>query len=170
METSSNGKLNWSSIIQQQSECEERNQLILDIIKHFDKRNILVLCKRVEQGNFLVDELKKAGENVTSLIGSQQEYDAESRILVGTTSKCGTGFDFPKLDTLLLAADIEGYYIQALGRILRRTDSDPVVFDLVDRNPVLEKHFNTRVVTYTNVGGTVKKYTQNQFLKMIKTI
>ena len=167
IEFSSNGKINWSSIIQQQSECEDRNIFILKIIQYFSKRNFLVLCKRVEQGNYLYNELKKKGENVTSLIGSQQEFDKEARILIGTTSKCGTGFDFPKLDTLLLASDIEQYYIQALGRILRRPDSNPLVLDLVDKNPILEKHFKTRCETYTNVGGSIQYFSQNEFLKFI---
>jgi len=78
--------------------------------------------------------------------------------LVGTTSKCGTGFDFPKLDCLILASDIQQYYIQALGRVLRRPDVEPIVFDLVDENHILRLHFESRVEVYKRIGGKIVNY------------
>ena len=62
-----------------------------------------------------IEKLKKEGEDVTSLLGKQQTYNQDSRILVGTSSKAGVGFDHPKLDALLLASDIQSYFIQYLG-------------------------------------------------------
>ena len=96
------------------------------------------------------------GEDVTSLIGTKQSYEINSRILIGTCSKVGTGFDHPKLDTLLLAADVEEYFIQYLGRCMRTRDNLPVVFDLVDDNSILLKHYKTRVGVYEKHGGVIK--------------
>ena len=110
------------------------------------------------QGNYLVDKLKERGENVTSLIGTKQEFEESARILVGTSSKVGVGFDHPKLDTLLLAADLEEYFIQYLGRVFRRKDVEPVIFDLVDNNGILKKHFLTRRGIYLEHGGIVKNF------------
>ena len=62
------------------------------IIKNFKDKVFLVLCKRVSQAEYRVERLKQENEDVTSLIGSQQEYKQESRILVGTAQKVGTGF------------------------------------------------------------------------------
>ena len=158
VELARNGKINWNVILESQCNDEGRNKLILDIIQFFPKRIFLVLCKRVAQAHYLVQKLKDLKEDVTSLIGSQQEFTHSSRILVGTSSKCGVGFDHPRLDSLILASDIEQYFIQYLGRIIRRKDVQPVVFDLVDINPILKKHFRTRCSVYTDHGGSVKDF------------
>ena len=84
--------------------------------------------------------------------------DREARILIATGQKCGTGFDHDKLDTLVLASDFEEYFVQYLGRIFRKRDIEPIVYDFVDKNGILEKHFKTRKEIYTEHGGTIKQY------------
>jgi superfamily II DNA or RNA helicase len=158
VETTSTGKVNWGVILKSQSEDEDRNNLIIKIIKQFSKRNFLVLTKRVEQANILVSKLKEIDESVTSLIGKEQEYDKEARILVAISQKCSTGFDHPKMDTLILCSDVEQYFIQSLGRIFRKKESTPIVFDLLDNNPILLKHFRTRKEVYKENGGIVKDF------------
>ena len=128
VELNKQGKVNWSDIINKQSYNSKRNEMIVNLIKFFPKRNFLVICKRVDQAHFIVSRLLEEKEKVTSLIGSQKEYEKESRILVGTVSKIGVGFDHQKLDTLLLASDIKDYYIQALGRVFRRKKHIPLSF------------------------------------------
>lgn len=158
VELSKNGKINWGVILDSQSNDITRNELILRIVQHFSERTFLILVKRVSQGKYLVDRLRELGEDVTSLLGSQQEFDKDARIILGTSSKIGVGFDHPCLDTLLLAGDVEEYFSQILGRIMRRTDVKPIVFDLIDSNPILKKHFNTRRSVYLESGGTVKNF------------
>ena len=152
------GKLNWGVVLDSQSKDPERNELIVDIIQKFKDRNFLVLVKRVEQGDLLERMLLERGEDVTSLVGSRQTFEVSSRILIGTCSKVGTGFDHPRLDTLLLAADVEEYFIQYLGRCMRTRDGIPIVFDLVDDNGVLKKHYNTRKTIYQKHGGRIENY------------
>ena len=152
------GKLNWGVVLDSQSKDPERNELIVDIIQKFKDRNFLVLVKRVEQGELLERMLLERGEDVTSLVGSRQTFEVSSRILIGTCSKVGTGFDHPRLDTLLLAADVEEYFIQYLGRCMRTRDGIPIVFDLVDDNGVLKKHYNTRKTIYQKHGGRIENY------------
>ena len=152
------GKLNWGVVLDSQSKDPERNELIVDIIRKFKDRNFLVLVKRVEQGELLERMLLERGEDVTSLVGSRQTFEVSSRILIGTCSKVGTGFDHPRLDTLLLAADVEEYFIQYLGRCMRTRDGIPIVFDLVDDNGVLKKHYNTRKTIYQKHGGRIENY------------
>jgi superfamily II DNA or RNA helicase len=161
VELTSNGRVNWGSILDSQSKDPDRNELIINIICHFKERNFLVLVKRVEQGEFLQQRLQEMGETVTSLIGSNQTFDATSRILVGTCSKVGTGFDHPKLDTLLMAADVAEYFIQYLGRCMRTRDSNPVVFDLVDDYSILAKHYATRKKIYEKHGGKICNFDLN---------
>jgi len=156
-----NGRVNWSSVLESQANNIERNELIIKILKHYSKRNFLVLTKRVAQGEYLVKRLIEEGENVTSLFGSNQEYNVTSRILVGTNSKCGTGFDHAKMDALLLACDLEQYFVQYLGRVFRTKDVKPIIFDLVDDYSLLSKHFNTRQKIYGELGGEVRNFDIN---------
>ena len=152
------GRVNWGSILDQQANCVHRNELILNIIESCSDRNFLVLVKRVSQGEYLIGKLEERGISVTNLIGSNQEFESSARVLIGTCQKVGTGFDHPKLNTLILAADIQEYFIQYLGRIFRVRDSEPVVFDLVDSNGILRKHFMTRQRVYREHGGVIKSW------------
>jgi superfamily II DNA or RNA helicase len=154
-------KIDWNNILDEQSKDEERNKIILNIITKFKDRIFLILVKRVEHGEYLIQNLKELGESVTSLLGKQQTFDKEARILIGTNSKIGTGFDHPKLDTLLCACDMLSYYIQFIGRVMRRKDVEPIIFDLVDSHPILRKHFEKRSKVYTKHGGEITKYQKN---------
>ena len=155
VELANNGRINWGVVLDSQANDVKRNETIINIVKSFDKRVFLILCKRVSQGRYLVQRLTEEGEDVTSLIGNQQEFEQNSRILVGTSSKAGTGFDHPRLDALILASDIQAYFIQYLGRCMRTEDGVPIIFDLVDNNPILEKHFRVRRNTYIEHGGEI---------------
>ena len=154
----STGKVNWGAVLKSQSDNEERNELIIKIIQKFKDRNFLVLCKRVEQATFLFNKLKDLGEYTDNLIGSKQEFDRDCRVLVGIHQKVGTGFDWAKADALLLACDLDAYFIQALGRIFRKKDTIPIVFDLVDNNFILTKHFKNRLQVYEKVGGKIVSF------------
>ena len=158
VEYASNGKINWSSIIDQQGNNKERNKLIVNLVLTFPERNFLILVKRVSQGEYLLNTLISYGEHATSLLGNNQTFDREARILIATGQKCGTGFDHDKLDTLVLASDFEEYFVQYLGRIFRKQHTEPVVYDFVDKNGILEKHFKTRKEIYTEHGGVIKQY------------
>jgi len=153
IEKTIDGRLNWGNLLDQQSEHEERNQTIIDIVRKFNTRNFLILVKRVKQGRLLQIMLEELDEDVTSLLGNSQEFNKESRILIGTCQKVGVGFDHKKLDALLLATDIEEYFIQYLGRVFRTRDKIPIVFDLVDDQQTLKKHYNTRKDVYLKHGG-----------------
>jgi superfamily II DNA or RNA helicase len=156
VELSQNGRINWGSLLDSQANDIPRNEMIIRLVKHFPDRVFLILCKRVNQGKYLVRRFKEEGEDVTSLIGSQQEYEQKSRILVGTSSKTGTGFDHPRLDAMILASDIQAYFIQYLGRCMRTEDVVPIVFDIVDTNPILDRHFKIRQAIYLEHGGSIQ--------------
>lgn len=152
------GKVDWSSVLESQCSNRDRNEIIIRLIQYFRDRVFLVLCKRVDQANYLVRRLQEEKEDVTSLIGSNQEFEQSSRILVGTVQKTGVGFDHPRLNSLILASDVEQYFIQYLGRVFRREDTEPIIFDLVDNYTLLLKHFKTRNSVYVEHGGIVKDF------------
>jgi superfamily II DNA or RNA helicase len=152
------GKIDWGSVIEAQASNKERNELIVNILKKFSDRTFLVICKRVEQAKYILSRLIEEKQDATSLIGSNQTYDKNSRIIVGTAQKVSTGFDSPNLDAMVLASDVEQYFVQYLGRVFRREDVVPIIFDIVDDFPLLQKHYRTRYDVYIEKGGEVKKY------------
>lgn len=154
----STGKVNWGAVLKQQCLNTERNDLIVKIIQFFKDRTFIVLCKRVEQAKYIYQELKDKGEYVDNLIGSKQEFDRNCRCLVSIQTKTGTGFDWPKVNTLLLATDTASYFIQSLGRIFREKDTIPIVFDIVDNNFILLKHYKERKQVYDKVGGKIVSF------------
>jgi len=150
------GKINWNSLLTNQADNIERNNMIINIIKHFSDRIFLILVKRISQGMYLYEKLIEENENVCNLLTTKSQLNVNCRILIATTQKCGVGFSFDKLDSLLIASDMENYFIQYLGRVFRRRDVEPIIFDLVDNNPVLKKHFNSRKKIYKEVGGKIE--------------
>ena len=155
IEMAQNGRVNWGVVLDSQANNVKRNELIIDLVKHFKDRTILILVKRIDQAKYLIERLEESKEDVTSLIGSKQTFCETSRILVGTSSKVGTGFDHPKLDTLLLASDLQEYFIQYLGRCMRRKDIIPYIIDIVDDYSLFKKHYNTRKNIYMKHGGRI---------------
>lgn len=142
------GKLDWNAIINSQCLDEMRNTLIIDIVVKYPDRFFLLLTKRIEQGNILSKMLTDLNIDHDCLFGSSKYVKTDKHILVGTIGKCGTGFDNPKLNTLVLCCDVVNYYIQILGRVMRGQDTDAWVFDLVDNNNTMVKHFKERCKTY----------------------
>lgn len=163
VEYASNGKVDWGKILEAQCMNEDRNRLIIDIVLKNKDRNFIIISKRTEQSKYIHDSLRELGESVTILVGSGSDYDKDARILVGNIQKVGVGFNHPKLNALILASDVEEYFIQYLGRTMRIDEKDPnfvkpIVFDLVDNNSILKKHFATRKAVYMEVGGIIKNF------------
>ena len=162
-----NGRMCWNSVIDFQSTNEARNLQIVDIIKTHSTRNFLVLTKRVEQARFLYSQLVEQGEHAALYVESSTSFDKEARVLIGTIKKLGTGFDHTKLDTLIAACDLEAYFIQYLGRIFRSPDGiEPLVFDIVDNNKTLAKHYKTREKVYLDAGGKIIITGKKKLLKV----
>jgi superfamily II DNA or RNA helicase len=163
MELNASGKVDWGKVLESQCINDSRNNMIVDIIMRHPDRNFIVISKRTEQSRYIHDRLKDMGESVTILVGSGSAYDKDARILVGNIQKVGVGFNHPKLNAMILASDVEEYFIQYLGRTMRVDERDPnfikpIVFDLLDNNGILKKHFATRRSTYLEVGGEIKEY------------
>jgi superfamily II DNA or RNA helicase len=156
-----NGKLDWNDILKQQSENKERNDKICKIARYFASRNILILCKRVAHAQVLYEELKKT-EEVDIFTGTDKSFDSSARILLVTCSKGGVGFDHPKLDMLIVAADLENLFLQYLGRVFRRDDTIPIVVDMKDSFSSFENHLRTRESVYRETGGVIYPF-EKQF-------
>lgn len=155
------GKLDWNGVLEYQGSNTERNMLIVNIIRYFSTRNFLLLCKRKEQAKILYTILKDVGESVDIYIGTNKNYNIDSRILCSSFSKSGVGFSHDKLDGLIICSDVEEGIEQYLGRVFRSRDCCPIIFDFVDKGvPSLIKHYKTRKEMYESKGGVVKNFNE----------
>lgn len=153
----STGRVNWDDTLRQQSFNAERNNLITNIVEKFSDKTFLILCKRVQHIEALETLLLSLKISVEAVHGSRRPETAGSRVLIGTVQKLGAGFDRPDINALILACDVERYFIQALGRVFRDPAINPIIFDLVDDNEILRRHFAIRRNVYIVAGGTIKE-------------
>lgn len=84
----------------------------------------------------------------------------ETMIVVAIGQYIGEGFNYPRLDTLLLAMPIsfEGNVEQYAGRLNRDYDGkkDVIIFDYIDQHiPKLERMYHKRLRTYKKIGFEV---------------
>lgn len=164
----------WNSLISEQSSHVERNDFIVKLANEFKDRCILILCKRIEQAKYIFEKLLTLGEKVSLMVENKNTFDKESRIIVAGVLKCGVGFSFSKLNTLILASDVisddtEEYMIQILARVIRTREVEPIVFDIVDNHPVLKKHFAVRKRVYIKASGIIKDF-YKEFPKFLHAI
>ena len=152
------GKLNWTKIINHQAMDEARNRMILRIVTEHPKRTFLVLCKRVEQCHFICDALGRVGASCDVFTGSSKTLDYTARVLVSTYNKSGVGFDHPNLDALVIATDVKAMIEQYHGRIFRRKDCKPILFDIVDDFGPFHVHYAMRRKYYLQSGAVIRRY------------
>ena len=93
---------------------------------------------------------------------SSKNFNTDSRIIVSTYSKSGIGFDYDKLDTLLIATDFKEGVEQYCGRIFRKRDKIPIIIDIVDDFPSLKSHWYFRRKWYIshNNNGEIKDFNE----------
>jgi len=151
------GAGSWSKVLLDQSLKGTRNKFIvktaLELVK--SKRTVLILTKLKNHVDALSSMFPKSSLVVDTFSGNKNSFNPDCNILIGTTSKIGTGFDFDKLDALILASDIVAKYIQQLGRVMRKPTNQPIIIDIVDSNPILESHFNERFIIYQRHGANI---------------
>ncbi|MBR3019384.1 MAG: DEAD/DEAH box helicase family protein [Clostridia bacterium] len=156
---------------------EKRNHQIIEDVKNCisEGHSPLVLTKFREHAALLFDALKEQADHVFLLQGgrSTKERNAireameqvpanESVILVAIGQYIGEGFNFPRLDTLMLTTPIawEGNVEQYAGRLHRAYDGKSVVtiYDYIDSHVrVLEQMFRKRLRAYKKIGYQIRK-------------
>ena len=153
---------------------DRNNMIIRDVIDCLNKgRTPLVLSKIKEQARLLYEGLKGYSENVFLLYGDNTDKenieirkkmnsipDDQSLILIATGQKIGEGFNFPRLDTLMLAAPVsdEGLLTQYVGRLNRDYPGkeNVIVYDYIDHHlRVFDNMYNKRLKTYKQIGFQV---------------
>ena len=153
-------------------ECDSRNEQIIADVENCiqNGRTPLVLTKYKEHAQLLYQRLQGKADHVYLLQGggSRKAKDEmrmqmrsvpveESVVLVAIDKYIGEGFNFPRLDTMMLTmpAAAEGNIEQFAGRLHRDYESktEVIIYDYVDSHiRVLEKMYHKRLRTYKKIG------------------
>ncbi len=157
------------------SASEVRNEMIVNDVKKSVamKRTPVILTRFKEHAKLLYDTLKEEADHVFLLYGDnsdkenadirvrlKQVPENESLILVATGQKIGEGFDFPRLDVLMLAAPVsfEGRLEQYVGRLNRDYEGKEAVYvyDYIDSHvQFFDKMYAKRLRTYKRMGFSI---------------
>lgn len=154
--------LDWSHVVETLSLNPRRNQLVLDIARTADCKT-LVLTERVPHAQLLHEMFVSAGFRTDYLAGKKSTY-SDSRILIGTVSKIGTGFDERaacsdfggeriSLLILLLSTKSKTRIEQSVGRVFR--SEYPRVVHFVDDHKVCERHWRVAKSWYISRNGQI---------------
>ena len=170
-----NGDRHISDCFNMVCRSEVRNmQIIADTVDCVKKgRTPLVMTKYREHAKFLYERLRGMADHVFLLQGGdslkvrvalrEKMLDVgreESMIVVAIGQYIGEGFNYPRLDTLLLAMPIsfEGNVEQYAGRLNRDYEGkkDVIIFDYIDQHiPKLERMYHKRLRAYKKIGFEV---------------
>ncbi len=143
--------LDWNKVMSSLAENEDRQTEIVQIAIKHPKEKIIILSSLTVQSRGIYDKLVAAKESVELLIGTKKKWDKTKRILVAGTKKGGVGLNDPFLTMLILASSTKDVR-QFEGRI-RTTDN--LIYDVVDDNRTLEKHWELREDWYEERGATI---------------
>nr|QBK87040.1 MAG: A18-like helicase [Marseillevirus LCMAC103] len=145
-------KLDWVTLQNSLAYNEARNRDIADIVRENPDHVILVLCNRLRQAREVFRLVDARGDSVDLFIAGAKTYDESARVLVAGIKKAGVGFDNERFTMLILPSDVRDVR-QLEGRI--RTD-DNVIYDFVDANRTLAKHYAERKAWYSLRGATFR--------------
>lgn len=152
-----------------------RNALIIDLILRNPGYKILVMSRRVDHVDLLYKQLTELKQSVEYMHGTKKTYH-DSRILLGTIQKIGTGFDEEsacadfagyRINLLILVATIKDDALleQVVGRAFR--SEYPNVVHFVDEPEVLKNaHWKIAEKWYLSRNGNVVNMFSPYYQKM----
>lgn len=149
-----------------------RNNLIIeDAKKCIDQgRCSVILTKYTMHAELLFKKLDGYAKNTILFLGSMSTKEKrivleklntipkeESILLIATGQLIGEGFDYPRLDTLIMASPIAGKTVveQYAGRLNRDYDGkeNVIIYDYIDMHiPVFDRMYSKRLRTYKKIG------------------
>lgn len=169
-------KSTYARMVQNMSEDENRNSLIIDDVCEILKegRSPIILTNLTAHVETLANALTPHCKHVITLVGSESakekrqkmEYlqnlpSSEPLVIVATGKYVGEGFDYPRLDTLFLALPVswKGIIAQYVGRLHREYPGkkEVRVYDYIDiRIPMCDLMYKRRLRGYASVGYQIK--------------
>ena len=142
------GKVNSPAMITNLTRQNKRNELIIELVKKYKSRKILILSDRREHCELLLHLCEcqniSAGVYLGGMKTASRDLTVSCQVIIGTYQASGEGFDVPDLDTLILATP-KSDVVQAVGRILRQKNpNEPLVLDIVDQFSIFKGQYYKR--------------------------
>lgn len=163
------GTIDYSKLTTFLSEDEDRNEIILDILKECKNNYTLVLGDRLTQLSYLQEKIgygvKIDGTMTSKKKKAQREQyiqdmrDGKENLLFATYGLAKEGLDIPRLDRLILASPHrdKATIIQSVGRVERKFEGKktPLVYDIVDDTQFHNNMFKSRKTIYRKNGNRI---------------
>lgn len=170
-ENTRNGRPNWSIFQQSLIECNGRNLYALHLILRNIKSKILILTLQVNHAIHLKNIIKSVGIGCDYMCGSKMKY-FNSKVLIGTVSKIGTGFDEATfcddydgvtIDMLIMMTSYKDPNVieQAFGRVFRA--KNPVIYYLLDNDKLSTKHWHSAYGVLKGYEATIHRSEANLY-------
>lgn len=161
------------------AEREDRSAMIAEVVVDLVKkenRQVLVLADRkillgwfhdrftspTFHGGVLVGDV---GYYVGGMKSAALDDSATKKVVLGTFAMASEGMNIPSLDTLVMATP-KSDIIQSVGRILRKKAEDrhvvPLVVDIIDPHPSLQRQYAKRKTTYRSCDYEVEEHSWNE--------
>jgi len=176
------GNIDFNKVLEDITNNEERNELVLDLIKILQNQNnsVLVLGDRIEHLKYLQSEINNSKEIDGKMVSKTQKEERKKaledmrngniNVLFASYSLAKEGLDIPNLDRLIFLTPHKdrATILQSLGRIERNIEgkNQPICYDLVDDTPLTEIMFFQRKNIYKN--SKHKIYNFNNLKENIK--
>ena len=151
----------FTQLLSQVAAHQERNSTILSLVaaQSAVRKRILVLTAFREHAQTLAKHIEDLGIKVKLLLGgAKPSEDTLYTCAVATYSLLELGYDDKTLDTLVLCTPKSNIQ-QTVGRIEREHPGKlvPIVFDIVDHNPLLHGMWKKRKSFYKSRGFSVNE-------------
>jgi hypothetical protein len=160
------GGVDWAALVRVTLLDERRNKIILNLVAANPNNTVLILTSLVDHAMLLNECLVKMGISCDYMCGNRKSYN-DCRVLVGTTSKIGTGFDQAtacpnysgkRFDLLILSCSIKKYamLVQNVGRVFRA--DYPTIMHLVDNDDIYKNHWYKARRWFLRRGGSISEH------------
>lgn len=159
------GKNPYTDLVSAQCESEERNEVIKNIVKDNPGKKIMIASPRTKHCDTICSKIEELGIKPSKLYGTIKNYKT-SKVLVGTTSKMGVGFDEANFcddydgkpsDLLIITQTFKSWpmFEQVRGRGMR-ADSPTVVY-LNDKHSITRRHMSIMRKWIRETKGEIKE-------------
>lgn len=141
----------FGDLLNQQTESEEFNKIIINILKANQNKKTIIVTSRTNHCKELKRLIELEGMESSELYGTKKKYKPKN-ILIGTGSKMGTGFDEANFcdkdefdgrasDLLIICQTYASFtpFEQVRGRGMRADEPTVVMFN--NKNGITKSHF-----------------------------
>ncbi len=149
-------------------------------------RTPVILTRYIDHAQNLFSRLCNCADKVFLLSGNNTKKEhkqilesmhtvspSESMILIATGSLIGEGFDFPRLDTLLMATPVAWKSVveQYAGRLNRDYEGKDsvIIYDYIDHHiPMFARMYHKRLKAYKQIGYEIYPEGQIEFSEILE--